>query len=135
MTNEIMSYKYPPIYKYGFLLLIIFMFFKHQKIMSQEKILINTVALTLFFGVVDYIMIENHPNLFYSKNQDVDIKTREDFSEDIEEILDADDVSILNNIEEDNRNTNHNVNIDIQRQYSQQIGQPRQYYSTEQIYY
>lgn len=118
MIKEIISYKYPPIYKYSFLLLIIFMFFKHQKILSQEKILINTILITLFVGFIDHVMIENHPNLFYIKefhqHRSYHNNTH-DTIDDIDDILDLtndvdedSEVSILNNIKKDNV---HNINL------------------------
>ena len=56
-----MEYKYPPIYKYGFLLLVIYMFLKYQKIMTPEKLLYNSVFIIIIFGIFDYIIIDNHP--------------------------------------------------------------------------
>lgn len=67
-----MFYKYPPIYKYGCSLIIIFMFFKHQKIMSQEKTLISSILLTLVYAILDYMIIENHPNIFFVKPEESD---------------------------------------------------------------
>jgi len=58
-----MKYKYPPVYKYGLLLLTIYMFLKHQKILTSEKILINSVLIILIFFIFDNIIIDQHPNL------------------------------------------------------------------------
>ena len=73
ITNECLAeYKYPPVYKYGFLLLTIYMLLKHQKLMTQDKLLTNSIIIILIFGVVDYIIIDNHPSFFYgnpSENQ------------------------------------------------------------------
>jgi hypothetical protein len=62
-----MKYKYPPIYKYGFLLLVLCMFFKHQQIMSQDKVLTNSIIIVIIFMACDYIIIKNHPHLFNNK--------------------------------------------------------------------
>ena len=62
--NNIITYKYPPIYKYGFLLLVIYMFMKYQKIMTNDKLLINSIIITLIILIVDNIIINNHPMLF-----------------------------------------------------------------------
>jgi len=64
MTDNNIQYKYPPIYKYGFVLLTVYMFLKHQKIMPKEKLLINSILITALFVLVDYIIIENHPKPF-----------------------------------------------------------------------
>lgn len=100
-----MKYKYPPIYKYGFLLIIIYLLLKHQKIMQQNKLLINSILITLIIGVIDYIIIEDHPMPL--DNVENDKKNKEDFDvlfendEDMEEIINSYDVSIDESIEND----------------------------------
>jgi hypothetical protein len=74
MHKKIMSYKYSPIYKYSILLLVIFLYFKHQKSLPQEKILINSVIIILIFILFDYVLINNHPNLFNNEKQKKPIK-------------------------------------------------------------
>lgn len=64
-----MNYKYPPICKYGLLLILIFLFIKHQHIMIDEKILFNSISIVLIFIAIDYIIIKNHePILGVSDN-------------------------------------------------------------------
>lgn len=64
-----MKYKYPSIYKYGLLLLIIYMFFKHQNSMSSDKLLTNSIVITIIVGLIDFIIIKNHPNLLETESQ------------------------------------------------------------------
>ena len=58
-----MNYKYAPIYKYALFFLIIYMFLKHQYILTPMKILSNAITITLIIMVLDYIIIRNHPSL------------------------------------------------------------------------
>ncbi len=55
-----MEYKFPPICKYGILLVLIFMFLKHQHILPDDKILFNSIMIVLFVIAIDYIIIKNH---------------------------------------------------------------------------
>jgi hypothetical protein len=86
-----MKYKYPPIYKYGLLFLIIYMFFKHQQIMSSELLLTNSIMLTLIVMLIDYIIIKDQPNLFTFSNKMTGSEHFDDaFSdEDIDEIINS----------------------------------------------
>ena len=59
-----MKYKYPPLYKYCLLLLIIYLFLKHQKIIQADKLLINSLIITIIVGIFDYVLIDEHPSLF-----------------------------------------------------------------------
>jgi len=56
-----MNYKYPSIYKYAFLLIVIYLFMKHQNIMSQDKLLLNSIVITIIIGIVDFVIIQDHP--------------------------------------------------------------------------
>lgn len=107
-----MNYKYPPIYKYGILLLAIYMFLKHQKIMTAEKLLTNSLLITIMIGILDYILISNHPTLFETKNLNSDKENFDKlFDEDSEKIIESYDVSILDDLEEDNDDYDMNINI------------------------
>lgn len=59
-----MKYKYPPIYKYGLLLIIIYMLFKHQKNVPIDKLLINSIVIILTIWLLDYILIRDHEYIF-----------------------------------------------------------------------
>lgn len=131
-----MNYKYAPIYKYGFILLTIYMLLKHQKLMSQDKLLINSIIITLIVVLIDYIIIDNHPMPLddISKNNQSDQK-KENFDsifDDVEEDLDsidANDLSIENDlIKENTSQHNQNIQVSIRQpyQYSQQQMQPQQ---------
>ena len=84
-----MNYKYPPIYKYGLLLLTIYMFIKHQKIMTPDKILLNCVLITLIVFIFDSIIIQNHPNLL-EDSKEKKIKSE---SDDTDEYLEENELS------------------------------------------
>lgn len=145
-------YKYPPIYKYGFLLLTIYMLMKHQKIMTPDKLLTNSIIITLIIGIVDYAIIDNHPYPFFDgKNESFDNDTtsenRSDFYDDFDEDFDYDaidddyDLSIEKDIESLNNETRkNNVQINYLKNIPQggQLHGPvqfqqRQYYSTDMI--
>ena len=85
-----MDYKYPPIYKYGLIMLLIFMYFKHQHIMTHDKILTNSIVITCFIAILDYILIRNHPTPLESKNKEAKESFEESFSDDdIEDIINS----------------------------------------------
>jgi hypothetical protein len=119
-----MIYKYPPIYKYGMLLLVIFLLLKHQKILSQDKVLTNSIIITLIIALFDYIIIDNHPGLLESNSESSSEKSTkvENFlfdnqydDDDIDEIIESYDVSILNELENDNKNKYKYKNIGYKR--------------------
>lgn len=92
-----MNYKYPPIYKYGLLLLTIYMFIKHQKILPPDKILINSIFITLIVFIYDNIIIKNHPSILLDNSN----KKRE-YIEDFEEELSEDEINtIINSFNDD----------------------------------
>ncbi len=136
-----MNYKYPPIYKYGLLLLTIYMFLKHQKIMSAEKLLTNSLLITLMLGVLDYILIANHPTPFDSKSTEKESFDKL-FDEDSEKIIESYDVSILDDLEEEDENNNDydmlNININgagpSHRYGNNRSPDPRSRYSGRQYY-
>jgi hypothetical protein len=59
-----MKYNCKPIYKYLMILFLISLFIFHQKTtMDALKILILSTILTLFFLIMDFAFIQDHPNL------------------------------------------------------------------------
>lgn len=86
-----MEYKYPPIYKYCLILFLTYMFIKHQKILNSEKNLINSIAITCFIIILDYIIIKKHPMPFDTKYINTeDSRPEVEFTdEDIEEIINS----------------------------------------------
>ena len=98
-----MKYKCPPIYKYGLLLIIIYMLFKHQKIVPADKLLINSVIITLVIWLLDYMLIREHEHIFGNDvNDDKHEKFKNDFDDgEIEEIINSYDVNIKPSIDDD----------------------------------
>ena len=87
-----MEYKYPPIFKYIILLMCIFMFIKHLKIMVNHQNLMITISIVIMIMIFDYILIDNHTELLgNSKENFVDSSLLDedlaDIDKDIEDIL------------------------------------------------
>jgi hypothetical protein len=85
-----MEYKYPPIFKYIILLLCIFMFIKHLKIMVNHQNLMITISLVIMIMIFDYILIDNHPDLLGNPVENfIDSSLLYDpiFDKDIDDIL------------------------------------------------
>lgn len=124
-----MNYKYPPIYKYGLLLLTIYMFIKHQKIMTPDKILLNCVLITLIMFIFDNIIIQNHPNLLEDSKEKKLKLVSDDTDEDMENELSDDEINeIIHSYDTDidSRSAKQQININMKRQ------QP-EYYDTNMI--
>jgi hypothetical protein len=64
-----MEYKYPPIYKYIILLICIFLFIKHLKIMVVQQNLMITIPIIIIVMIFDYILIDNHTDLLGSSTE------------------------------------------------------------------
>lgn len=79
-----MEYKYAPIYKYVVLFILIYMFMKHQRIIPQNKILLNSLTITIIFAILDYMIIRNHPQLLNTKENKY-----LDSDEDVDKIMEA----------------------------------------------
>lgn len=60
-----MDYKYPPVYKYIILLILITTFLRYYKVLTKENFLLIAGIFTYMSFVFDYVLIENHPALFY----------------------------------------------------------------------
>jgi hypothetical protein len=106
-----MKYKHPPIFKYIFLLICIFMFIKHLKIMVNHQNLMISLSILSMITVLDFILIDNHPNLL--GNDEVEDFIASHISEDIITNDDIDD--ILNDI--DINNIQDDLNSDEQQEY------------------
>ena len=59
-----MEYKYHPIYKYLFFFVIAYAFMKHQNIMDDKRLIVNTIILTIFVMIVDQMFIHNNLTIF-----------------------------------------------------------------------
>ena len=86
-----MNYKCPPIYKYGFFLVVVYMYFKHQCAPS-ELLLSNAIILTLIMIMLDYIIVRDMPTMFEYKIKENNKKSEKDVKlsdEDINEIINS----------------------------------------------
>ena len=59
-----MEYKYHPIYKYLFFFVITYAYMKHQTIMEDKILLVNSIVLTIFVMIVDQMFIHNNLTIF-----------------------------------------------------------------------
>lgn len=125
---NLMNYKYPPIYKYGILLLIVYMFLKHQYIMTSNKLLINSVVITLFVIVLDYILIKNHPGPMENNQEKKKIKKNEDAT-----FTDDDIENIINNYDESQNSSRHAMRTDRGRRQDQYEMIPGMFQQNDEI--
>lgn len=58
-----MYYKYPPIYKYIIILILITTFLKYYKVLTKESFLVIAIVCTYFIIIFDYILIDMHPSI------------------------------------------------------------------------
>lgn len=58
-----MNYKYPPIYKYIILLILITTFLRYYQIINKDSFLLIAGIFTYMVFIFDYILIRNHPSL------------------------------------------------------------------------
>lgn len=117
-----MTYKYPPIYKYGFLLLTIYMLMKHQKIMAQDKLLTNSIIITLIVSMIDFAIINNHPYPFFDQNTENfedNLNNNYDDYLDYESINDDYDLSIEKDIESLNSNNKNMIQVNYLKRVPQ----------------
>jgi hypothetical protein len=73
-----MYYKYPPVYKYIILLILITTFLKYYKVITKENYLLIASIFAYMVFVFDYVLIEEHPNLFDEKKIEKKNKKRKD---------------------------------------------------------
>jgi len=107
------------------------MFIKHQKILSSDKILLNSVLITLIVFVFDNVIIREHPGMFEDSNekkQNLSISDEDDFENDlsddeINEIIQSYDTDM------DSRSSKE-ININIKRKPTQ-----KEYYDSNMILY
>ena len=90
-----MEYRYSPLYKYLAFLIILFLFLRQYKQISQDKYLIIAILITLLVILLDYMLIFDHPTILYTKDS---FNT-----DDLDDILDDD------NTVYENKNQKNNV--------------------------
>lgn len=97
-----MEYKYPPLFKYIILLLCIFMFIKHLKIMSNKDNTILTISILIMVMIFDYIIIDDHPDLLGGDIEKITMVSDMDFVNDdvSNDVSDKDIEEILNTYDE-----------------------------------
>jgi hypothetical protein len=59
-----MEYRYHPIYKYIAFYIILYAFLRHQKVMENNVLLVNSFLITLFVMIVDQMFIANNLTIF-----------------------------------------------------------------------
>lgn len=79
LIKKMFEYKCLPIYKYLIFLLLLYMFIKHQNIISDTQLLTNALMAVTFIILLDNIIIEDHPAIV-SLDMDDD-ETVEKFNE------------------------------------------------------
>jgi poly(A) polymerase Pap1 len=67
-----MEYQYHPVIKHVTYFILIYLFLRHQKIMANDILLINSIILTLFVIILDHLFIDNHPSPFESSYNYID---------------------------------------------------------------
>ncbi len=69
-----MNYKYPPIYKYIILLILITSFLRYYKLITKENFLLIAGIFTYMSFIFDYVLINNHPSLLNDNQNEEDDK-------------------------------------------------------------
>lgn len=63
-----MEYKYHPIIKYLVFFIVVYLFMRHQNIMKNEILLANTLVITMYYIVFDYLFISDHQNIITNES-------------------------------------------------------------------
>jgi hypothetical protein len=80
-----MEYKYHPIIKYFTFFVIVYLFLRHQNLMKNEILLANTLVITMYYIILDYLFISQHQNIFSNEaDQYFDENEINSIKEDIE---------------------------------------------------
>jgi hypothetical protein len=84
------------------------MFLKYQRIMTPDKLLYNSIIIIVIFGIIDYIIIDNHPYLLENFDDDKDDKedkyekyNKDDDDFDLDSIIDTINSSNKNDDDDD----------------------------------
>lgn len=62
-----MDYKYPPIYKYIILVILITTFLKYYNVIKKDDYLTISIIFIYMVFIFDYVLIDKHPSLFSSR--------------------------------------------------------------------
>lgn len=69
-----MNYKYPPVYKYIILLILITTFLRYYKTLNKNDFLLIAGIFTYMVFIFDYVLINNHPALLDDKQSEAETK-------------------------------------------------------------
>ncbi|AYV81217.1 MAG: hypothetical protein Harvfovirus21_14 [Harvfovirus sp.] len=83
-----MEYRYPPLYKYIIIFVIIFLFLRYYKNITPDKYLWIAVFITLLVILLDYMLINSHPNVMHNGD---DTETFDDLTDLLETTQDIED--------------------------------------------
>lgn len=64
-----MEYRYPPLYKYVVLFIILFLFLRYYKQITPDKYLLVAILVTLLVVALDYMMIFDHPAIITTEEK------------------------------------------------------------------
>lgn len=119
-----MDYKYPPIYKYIILLIVITTFLKYYELITKDNFLLIASIFVYISYLFDYVLIDNHPSLISlpsqnSENTKDNIEKFNDLNDkDIDDKFEIElkelDKEIMNN--SNNNDTDDNLTEEIQRE-------------------
>lgn len=124
ITYMKIEYKYPPIYKYVIFFVLVYMFIKHQRLISQDKLLLLTTVIVLILAALDYMIIRNHPSLLETNND------TSEMDEDIEDIIKSIDEEEDSEEQESHDNSENEYNVKINRN---KYDDNRAYYSSDNL--
>lgn len=117
-----MQYRYPPLYKYIVLFIMIYMFHRHDKVVQPIKALLNSLMFVFMIIAVDYIMIQNHCNIIETNEgfDDIDMDEIRKLEQELDQDEDLDDEDDIFDDEDEQpqndrrcsrRNNTHQVTI------------------------
>src|SRR5205809_935028 len=76
-----MEYRYPPLYKYAVLFLILFLFLRYYRQITPDKYLLIAILVTLLVATLDYMFVYEHPSLISTSEEEFN-------ADDLDDILD-----------------------------------------------
>lgn len=135
-----MEYKYHPAFKHLTFFIIVYLFLRHQEIMTNELLFINSIIITVFLIILDHLFIHNHltplqslsdqyfddidivqleQEIFEKENEESDNskkkkkKSKKNQNKDVEKMTPINDEKKCINKLDNNNNNNHNDYVHI----------------------
>ena len=101
-----MEYRYPPLYKYIIIFVIVFLFLRYYNYITPDKYLWIALFVTILIILLDYMIISDHPNVMHNREDEL-------FDE-LAEILDFNDSdnNSDNNSDKDNSDNDSDSDSD-----------------------